>query len=134
MARRPTTTRLGATRKLTRGIAGLSLLATVGLVVPLGGGAGCVNEECTELACSDLSGDASNARVLTMCEDAGQGYVRLDDEEGEEVYECFCDTGFMQTVAERICIEGVVCRKSGSYCETSGDCCAGLHCTYNVCG
>ncbi len=63
---------------LTRGIAALSLFALAGLVVPLGGGAGCSSEECTELSCSELSGDSSNGRVFTMCEDAGEGYVRLD--------------------------------------------------------
>lgn len=119
---------------LTRGIAALSLFALAGLVVPLGGGAGCSSEECTELSCSELSGDSSNGRVFTMCEDAGEGYVRLDDEDGEEVYECFCDTDLMRDAAKRICTEGAVCRKGGSACESSGDCCAGLVCTYNVCG
>jgi hypothetical protein len=120
--------------KHTKGLALLSFIALFGLVVPLGGGAGCSSEECSELSCSELSGDASNGQVFTMCEDAGEGYVRLDDEDGEEVYECFCDTDFMRDAAKRICTEGAVCRKAGSACESSGDCCAGLHCTYNVCG
>lgn len=93
----------------------------------------CESFDCVEYACSDLTPNPLVDATVSIC-DRGDGYVRLDDETGEKIYECYCDVDFMKTAAAKICSEGAVCRKSGSFCETSGDCCAGLHCTFNVCG
>lgn len=92
---------------------------------------GCNSETCTPYECANV--DPANSTTLNICE-GDDDYFRLDDEQGEEIYECFCDASFMESVAHRICTEGVVCRPSGSSCSSSGDCCAPLHCTYNVCG
>jgi hypothetical protein len=93
----------------------------------------CVSYDCVEYACSDLTPNPLVDQTVNIC-DRGDGYVRLDDESGEELYECFCDVDLMKSAAAKICSEGAVCRKAGSFCETSGDCCAGHPCTFNVCG
>lgn len=105
------------------------LVSMVGAFSPLM--FGCSTETCTPYSCASV--EPTNGATLQICE-GDDDYIRLDDEEGNKVYECFCDVAFMQDVAHRICTEGVVCRPSGSNCSSSGDCCAGLHCTYNVCG
>ncbi len=111
----------------------LCLLPMIGAVALLHFTPACDSYECTELACSDLAGVPSLPGTFTMCE-RSDGYIRLDDEEGEEAYECFCDAAFMKDAARKLCTEGAVCRKSGSVCNNSGDCCAGLPCTFNICG
>ena len=93
----------------------------------------CSSEECAEYDCDELTDNAVLNETLTICE-RDDGYIRLDDEDGEKLYECFCELDSMKDAAGRICSEGAVCRKAGSPCSGSGDCCAGLFCTVNTCG
>jgi hypothetical protein len=93
----------------------------------------CSSFDCTPHKCQDLAPGSASTETVNIC-DRGDGYVRLDGEDGEEIYECYCDAAFMKDVAARHCATGAVCGKGGAACATSGDCCAGRPCTFNICG
>jgi hypothetical protein len=108
--------------RTTLAVAGLVALAT-----------SCDGMTCTSYRCSELTDDPIEDQTVRICE-RDDGYVRLDDENGAELYECFCTVDSMKDAAATICAEGAVCRGAGSPCSGSGDCCAGLFCTVNTCG
>ncbi|MCC6806651.1 MAG: hypothetical protein IT381_04450 [Deltaproteobacteria bacterium] len=88
---------------------------------------------CTKHECKSLTPNPIMSGAVNICE-RPDGYVRLEDMAGTKLYECFCSVSSMKDSAAKICAEGAVCRKAGSACSISGDCCAGLHCTVNTCG
>lgn len=114
---------------------GAALVASpfVAMVVVVYFTSGCTSEDCFDLPCGDLTDNPMSDTTLSMC-DRGDGYIRLDDAEGEEIYECYCDQDTMKLAAKRICEEGVACRRAGSSCSSIGDCCAGLGCNGGTCG
>lgn len=104
---------------------GVGLLGWVAAVGGLFGAPACTSFDCQPHACP--------GREMNIC-DRGDGYVRLEDGDGNKLYECFCTVDTMKGAAAKICTEGAVCRKARSPCKSSGDCCAGLVCSVGVCG
>jgi hypothetical protein len=108
----------------------------------------CSGYDCVEHSCAEYEGNTSPAgTMVSICQrsqgDCGEGCMgwRVLDTNGEKLSDCADSEpgncrSFMEGDAREYCALGqtVGCGRGGTACSTSGDCCAGLVCTFNICG
>lgn len=118
------------------------------LLVIASAASSCGGYDCVEHSCAEYSDSASAADTnVSICQhpqgDCGEGCMgwRVLDTDGNKISDCAdSEPGnckpFMEDDARNYCSLGhtVDCGQAGTTCASSGDCCAGLVCSLNICG
>jgi hypothetical protein len=106
----------------------------------------CGGYDCVQHSCAEYNPSAADINV-SICQhpqgDCGEGCKgwRVLDTDGNKISDCAdsepgnCEP-FMEDDARNYCTLGhtVGCGQAGTACTVSGDCCAGLFCSLNICG